>query len=641
MSNFKKFFPSGGRQLLDGGLNSKYAPSIILNNESPDLLNVVFDAGAAQTRKGTKKLNTTSVGSFVCDGIYSRRANDNSETMIVFYGGLAYALTGASTFTTIASAQSVFTQGVRVCSAQDENYIFFGNGNHIPYKWNGTDWTRHSPYAPTVTATIGSNGVGNLVGGATYMYKMTAVNTNLVESNVGPASTFVISATSGQNTLSALQTFAASYGISSRNLYRTSANGSTFFRLASLSDNTTTTFSDNISDSGLGAAAPTDNGVAPNYSCITYAQSRLFCNDTANKNFLWYSEAGNPYTFASTNFLRIGDNTSDLIRGLAYLNNSVVVFCDNSIWLVYLASATPSDWQVVRVNSAYGSKSPFAPVIYNNKILFPAIQNQKFVGFGAVVGNTVDQSKTLLTVSTTGTDLKSDAIETDMYSVQESFIQNISSIVYKKKAWIAVTYGTNQTTNNRVYQFDFSMSYVNPNREFSWSPFTGINAAQFVVYGGNLYYGSSLANGFIYQAEQTSLNDDGSAIDSYIWTKEYVGDESDIEGSDTNLVKDFRYINTLVENLGDYYMNISYRNDGDNGAGTSTQVSLNPGGSQWGSLIWGTSTWGGGVTQTEYRTFLRNSRGKRIQFKFDNQGKVNQGFKVHGFNMVYNVKGYR
>ena len=640
MSNFKKFFPTGGRQLLNGGLNSKYAPSIIANNESPDCLNVVFDGGTVGTRLGTAKLNTTSVGSFVCDGIYSRRANDNSETMIVFFGGLAYALTGATTFTTIASAQSVFTQGVRVASVQDENYIFFCNGNTIPYKWNGTEWTRHSPYAPTVTATVASNGVGNLVGSATYMYKITAVNSNLVESNVGPASTFVISATSGQNTLSNIQTFAASYGISSRNIYRTSANGSTFYRLASLSDNTTTTYNDNIADSGLGAVAPTDNGVAPNYSTITYALGRLFCNDTTQKNFLWYSDVGNPYKFASTNFLRIGDNTSDLIRGLAYLNNSIVVFCDNSIWLVYLTSNTPSEWVTIKINSAYGSRSPFAPVVYNNKLLFPAVQNQKFVGFGALVDNAVDTNRTLLTVTTTGSDLKTDKIETDMYQVQESFMSNISAIVYKKKAWIAVTYGTSQTTNNRVYQMDFSMSYADPNQEFSWCPFTGINAAQFVVYNGGLYYGSSTANGRVYKAEQTAFNDDGAAINSYIRTKEYVGDE-DPQGSDTNLVKDFRYINTLVEALGQYYMNLSYRNDSDRGDGTSQQISLNPGGSFWGSMIWGVDSWGGGVNQMEVRTFLRNSRGKRIQFKFDNQNTVNQGFKVHGFNFIYNLKGYR
>ena len=124
----KKVFPVGGRQLFDGGLNNKYAPSIIADNESSDCLNVVFNAGAAETRQGIQKLNTTSVGSFACDGIYSHRTNTNTETMCVFFGGLMYTLAG-STFTTVPSAQSVFTAGVRVAAVEDENYIFFGNGN--------------------------------------------------------------------------------------------------------------------------------------------------------------------------------------------------------------------------------------------------------------------------------------------------------------------------------------------------------------------------------------------------------------------------------------------------------------------------------------------------------------------------------
>lgn len=638
---FRKFFPVGGRQLFDGGLNTKYAPTIIENNESPDCLNVIFSAGAVETRQGTKKFNTTSVGSFPCDGIYSRRANDNSETMVVFYGGLAYALTGASTFTTIASAQSIFTQGVRVAAVQDENYIFFSDGNTIPYKYNGTSFNRQSPYAPTQTLAVVSNGVGNLLGSNSYSYKQTAINSNLVESDVGPATTFVISATSGQNTISNIQTFAASFGISTRKLYRTAGNGVTYLLLTTLADNTTTTFNDNVADTALGAAAPTDQGVAPKWNTAVYALGRLFVNDTTNSNFLWYSEAGNPYTFKSTNFIRIGDNTSDLIKGLAYFNNSVAVFCENSVWFVYLTDGSPTDWVVTRINSAYGSKSPYALPVYNNRVLFPALQNQKFVGFGALNGNTVDTSRTFLTVSTTGSDLKSDRIEPDMYSIQESFQNNISAIIYKKKAWISVTYGSNNTINNRVYQMDFSMSNIKKDQELSWCPFDGMNAAQFVIYAGNLYFGTSASTGFVYQCETGQYNDDGAAINSYYNTKEYVGDESDIEGSDTNLFKDFRYTNILVDTAGTYNMNLSYYQDGDTGDGNTIPVNLTPGGSLWGTMVWGTNTWGGGTVSKEMRVFLANARGKRIKFKFDNQNTVNQRFKVHGLNFIYNIRGYR
>lgn len=638
----KRVFPAvGGRQLLSGGLNDKFAPSIITNKESPDCLNVIFDAGAVETRQGTAALNTTSVGTFACDGIYSYRLNSGAESMCVFYGDLMYTLSG-TTFYTVPSAQSVFTHGTRIASEEAENYIFFGNGNVLPYKYNGA-FTRHGVYAPTQTATVVSNGVGLLTGGANYIYAYSYVNTNVVEGNTSPQSTtFTISATSGQNTVSNILTAPVSYGVNNVYLYRTKANTVTpFYRVTTLAAGVAS-FNDNVPDGSLTIQGPTDNGVPPNYNTIVYAEGRLFCNDSANPGFLWYSNVGNPYTFSALAFVKVGDNTSDLIKGLYYYNKAIVIFCEKSIWFLYLVDGTPANWVgPFKSNSSYGTKSPFGIVTYNNKLLFPAMYNQQFVGFGALSGNVLDTNRTILTVSTAGSDLKSDRIEPDMYNVQSGFVGNISATVYKKKAWIAVTYGSNAQTNNRVYQMDFSQSTIDPTLEATWCPFTGINAAQFCVYGGSLYFGSSTANGLVYKCETGAYNDNGAAINSYLWTKEFSCDSTDPEGSDTALVKDFRYANVLVDTSGNYSMNMIYRLDSDKGAGVTKTITLNPGGSVWGTLVWGLGVWGGGSNQVESRVYLDNARGRRIQFRFDNQNAVNQKFKVHGLNFLYNLKGYR
>src|SRR5688572_16016774 len=132
----RRVYPEKGVILFDGGLNSKYERSIIPDNESPDCANVIFDNGSVGTREGFTKLNTTAIGSFTVDGIYTRRVDTGGETMVVFAGGSGWQL-GGSTFTTIGSAQSVFTAGVRVAAAQYENHMFVGNGGVIPYKYNG------------------------------------------------------------------------------------------------------------------------------------------------------------------------------------------------------------------------------------------------------------------------------------------------------------------------------------------------------------------------------------------------------------------------------------------------------------------------------------------------------------------------
>ena len=152
-SRYEVIYPARAGVLFDGGLNTKFERSIIPDNESPDCLNVVFTNGAVATRGGTSKLNTTAVGSFVFDGLYTRRGDDSAETMIAFAGGSAWGLAG-TTFTTIGSAQSVFTTANRVAAAQYRNNLFIGNGGVIPYKWNGSDFTRHGVYPLTNTVSI-------------------------------------------------------------------------------------------------------------------------------------------------------------------------------------------------------------------------------------------------------------------------------------------------------------------------------------------------------------------------------------------------------------------------------------------------------------------------------------------------------
>lgn len=633
-SDYRRIYPSKDYIFFDGGLNSKYGRSLIEDHESPDCANVVFGEGSVETREGAAKLNTGTVGTFVGDGLYTRRSNTGSETMCAFWNGTMYALAGTS-FITVPSAQSVFTGGVRVGAEQSEGYLFVGNGGSIPYKWGGADFTRHGIYPPTATATVASQNSGVLSGD--YRYKVTYVNTNLVESDVGPVTTTFAAALATAR-LTALPTAPQSWGVFARRIYRTAASGTTFSRLTTINDNTTTTFDDNVADATLGTAAPTDNGVPPKYNAIVFhpGLGRLFMNDTDNPGQFWYTEADNPYTVASVNFQNSGNNTSDLVKGFAVQDNGLVVFCENSIMVGYFPDNTPGNWKWVVTRSSFGSKSPYALVRYENKVLFPAVQNGVFVGFADFAGEAVVPSATLLTISTVGSDTVSDRIEPEVFQVPSATVPNISGIVYKNKAYIAVTYGSGQTTNNRYFVYDFSISRIASQKRPSWVPNTGLNPAQFTIYGGLLYYQSASATGYVYKLESGVYSDDGAAIDSYYWTKEYSGYETDI-----NFQKDFRYANIMVENSGDYFMNLNYRIDSDTGGGDFQAIDLNPGGSLWGTMVWGRDLWGGGSLEREFRQFLGTARGKRIQFKFSNQNTANQKFKVSRLNFAYNIKGFR
>lgn len=633
MSNFDVVFPAKGRQQFDGGLSTKYERSIIEDNESPDCLNVVFSNGAVETRGGVTKLNTTAVGSFVFDGLYTRRDNLSVETMVAFAGGTAWQLIGNSTFTTIGSAQSVFTAGQRVSTTQYENHMFIGNGGVTPYKYNGVHFTRHGVPQATGTVSVNCTGAGSLAG--VVRYKVAFVNSQAAIGDVGPATTAYTLATGSSKTVrvSAIPIAAVSHGVNARRIYR-SIDGGAYGLVSTLNDNTTTVFDDD-GTTVSSTTAPTDNGEPPKYSVITQHQNRLFCDDVSNPGYVWYSNLYEPYTFASTNFRPIGDSSRDLVKGLDVYDNSVVVFCENSVYLIYMPSTDDTDWQSIRIRTQYGSKSPFSSFLYDNKLLFGAMQNTKFAGFAAIGGSTIDPEATKLDTFTAGSDLKSDRIEPDMFDIVETYVRNISSMVYKNKAYIAVTSVTG-ATNNAVYVFDFSNSNLSKDQRVSWSPLDGIAAAQFTVYNGMLYFGSATATGFVHQLETATYNDNTAAINSYIWTKEFAG----IKGHE-NLQKDFRRIKLLVEKTGAYYMNVTYRVDSDSGDGTTVQVNLDPGGTVWNAFTWDVDDWGGGNDQEEASISLGQVSGKRLQLKFSNQNTANQRFKVYGLNITYNIKGKR
>ena len=218
-------------------------------------------------------LNTASVGTFACDGLFTRHSNTGAESMVAWFNGTLYA-NDVATFVTVPSGQSIFTAGQRVGGAEYENYLFMGNGGSIPMKYKDNELTRHGIYPPTTTMTVATAATGSALTGQ-YQYKVSYVNSNLVESDVyGTTPTFT--AASENIALTSIPVAPQSFGVDSRRLYRTENSGTVFYRLATLSDNTTTTYEDAILDIDLGVAAPSDNGVPPNYKSIVYHSSRMF-----------------------------------------------------------------------------------------------------------------------------------------------------------------------------------------------------------------------------------------------------------------------------------------------------------------------------------------------------------------------------
>jgi len=126
-------------------------------------------------------------------------------------------------------------------------------GSDTPARMNGNTYygsaSDDTYLAAAGAATVAAGAAGNLTGD--YYYKIIFVNTN-GETQAGTASALV-QPSSQQIDLSAIPIGGA--GCTARKIYRTAAGGSTYKYVATISDNTTTVYTDDLIDGSLGANA--------------------------------------------------------------------------------------------------------------------------------------------------------------------------------------------------------------------------------------------------------------------------------------------------------------------------------------------------------------------------------------------------
>lgn len=626
---------------LDGGLNNKYDPSIIADNEAQDCKNVVFDElGGVATRLGSKKLNTASVGSFAGEGLFTARFENGTEQMLGWWNGSMFKLVG-TTFVTVPSAQSVFTAGTRVDAGMYQDIMFFGNGGSKPYKYNGTEFTRQGVPAPNSApvATSGTAGASGPPGGV-VQYQVAYVNSYAVIGDLGPTATVTLGGTTATVSLASIPLAPVSFGVVARNIYRVNPGTGGLNLLTTINDNTTTTYVDQAVSGSLGSDLSLDifNPEPPNWKFIKVHKDRLFLVENTNPSFLWYTDIGEPFSVDSLGFIKFGDGDGETCRGISVHSDSIIFFKDSCAWALYMSGDdSGNDWFRIKTNSKYGAASHFAVVDYNQNQMFLGKRLGNITGFYSLTGISLAPDQTTLSITNVTSESQSDRIEPDVLQFLKSISNNAAAIEYKNKLWFTVPSVGTSTSNDKVYQFDFQRRDKD-DRTGSWVPFTfPVNFLCFTEYNGLLYAQAQTANGFVYQLENSAYTDDGTTIDSTWQGKDYSGFEEHIENQ-----KDFRWANFTAQTFGAFFMNLRFTTDSDASLGTTVQVDLNPGGSLWGSMIWSVSNWGGATNRKKFSIPLGPARGKKVSFRFDNQNVANSAFHVlSDMTFTYNKKGKR
>ena len=124
------------------------------------------------------------------------------------------------------------------------------------------DASNTEPAPTAVTAALISPAAAGNVDNGAHRYRVTFVTADgETEGGIVSAAVTVADKTvNGKVSLTAIPVGGAL--VTSRKLYRTAAAGTVYMLLATIADNTTTTYTDNIADSSLGAGAPSTNTTA-------------------------------------------------------------------------------------------------------------------------------------------------------------------------------------------------------------------------------------------------------------------------------------------------------------------------------------------------------------------------------------------
>lgn len=230
-----------------------------------------------------------------------------------------------------------------------------------------------APTAPT--AALAGVGAGNVDNGA-HRYGVTFVTAD-GQTELGAvtaALTVVDKTANGKVALSAIPVGGAA--VTARKLYRTMAAGSTYLLLATLADNTTTTYTDNVADSGLGAAAPSTNTTDDPFLTGLLEAARLHLEGASgilNRAFLTQTWDWTLDRFPVCGPLRVPLAPLQSVTSITYLDTTgASQTLDASVYRVTIAGQ-----ELARVTLAYGQ---VWPVVYP---VAGAITIRFVAGYGA------------------------------------------------------------------------------------------------------------------------------------------------------------------------------------------------------------------------------------------------------------------
>lgn len=491
-------FPYG----FAGGVNLAVTPDQASPNQSPNMLNMNFDAGGKMiNRKGFDAVNGTSWGATPIQGMGIFRKSNGSTVTLVAWGGKVYS------FNAETGEKTDLCTGIKTTLADAPTYFFTMNGKC--YIYNGTDYCYYDGVNPVADVTgiayIPVLTLGRApAGGGTIFEDLNYLSDSWIDCFSGTAD-------------------ATDYTVSFSNLTSggiVKVDGVVKTETTDYTVNLTTgVYSFNVAP-GEGINNVTIQSTKTGLMDATYItkciQFEIYGGKNDNRVFAvqgntrYHSGLNDPTYWPESNYAAITSDAED-ITGLGKMIDYLVNLKERSLTFTYANSDASGNvlWPVYPLNDEYGciAKDSIQPV--NNGLIFLAGNKA-----GAPVGVVFLSPSTVrgqLNVNNISENINRSYYKQNVLGLLDESVtdlQNAKSWIYDNKYWLRV--GT------RCWILDLENSSF-AEGFYCWYPYDGIPAEAncFLTLDKNLYLGSK-SEGSIYKGIEKHT-DLGNAFTSY-WT---------------------------------------------------------------------------------------------------------------------------
>lgn len=298
----------------------------------------------------------------------------------------------------------------------------------------------------------------------------------------------------------------------------------------------------------------------------------------------------------ATFFFDVAADENDSITALKVFRDTLVIFCNRSVWLLKGDGRTLQDYDLSKLNVPNGCIAPKSVATVGNALFY--LSNDHIYALSSTDFSYVSAQIVSRNIEKT---LKSISIE-DKQKAVGTFFDN--------KYYLSFPDGT-------CLIYDTLLT--------CWYKWSNVKANSFLDRDGVLFFGSD--NGYIYKFDENTWNDDGTAISFSMTTKTFdfdmpvqikkvkklwvIAKQFDVLSSTFNLQATIDYVNVDLNNI-------------------STDDSL-----VWDEGNWDEATW-------DFKDIVKKlikirAQGNNIQWVISNN-ELDQPLTIYGFVMQYTVK---